>query len=164
LLKLYHKQEQLPDLGAQIRENALDHYNWDKTADVWLKHITKVETKDPHQTWLSPPQIVQPTTTIPSDLNSMVDKVNYLFANTLHKPEWVGGYLWKKILKDCTFGYRCENVQKDFYFNESHVQTQQGNQAFSIDEAIKELAFFRGQINEWEQARYETVSSMRRGQ
>ena len=34
---------------------------------------------------------------------------------------------------------RFENLQKDFYFNESHVQAQQGNQAFSIDDAIKEL-------------------------
>ena len=48
--------------------------------------------------------------------------------------------------------------------NESHLQAQQGNQAFSIDDAIQELAFFREQINEWEQARYEKVSSMGRGQ
>ena len=40
------------------------------------------------------------------------------------------------------------------------MQAQQGNQAFSIDDAIKELAFFREQINEWEKARYEKVSSM----
>ena len=55
-------------------------------------------------------------------------------------------------------------MQKDFYFNESHVQAQQGNQAFSIDDAAKELAFFRQQINEWEQARYEKMSSMGGGQ
>tara|TARA_R110002050_G_scaffold267286_2_gene408937 strand:+ start:629 stop:2278 length:1650 start_codon:yes stop_codon:yes gene_type:complete len=160
LVKLYHSRDQLPSLGAEMRNNALDYYNWDKTAEAWLKHIMKVKPKDPQETWLSPPQILQPATTIPPEINSIVDKVNYLFHNTLHKPEWIGGYLWKKVLKDCTFGYRCENVHKDFYFNESHVQAQQGNQAFSIDDAIKELAFFREQINEWEKARYEKVSSM----
>jgi glycosyltransferase involved in cell wall biosynthesis len=160
LVKLYHSRDQLPNLGAEMRNNALDYYNWDKTAEAWLKHIMKVKPKDPQETWLSPPQILQPATTIPPEIGSMVDKVNYLFHNTLHKPEWIGSYLWKKVLKDCTFGYRCENVQKDFYFNESHVQAQQGNQAFSIDDAIKELAFFREQINEWEKARYEKVSSM----
>jgi len=164
LIRLYHSRAQLPELGAEMRNNALDHYNWDKTAEAWLKHIIRVKPKDPQETWLSPPQILQPATTIPPELGSMVDKVNYLFYNTLHKPEWIGGYLWKKVLKDCTFGYRCENVQKDFYFNESHIQAQQGNQAFSIDDATKELAFFRQQINEWEQARYEKVSSMGRGQ
>ena len=164
LVKLYHSRDQLPSLGAEMRNNALDHYNWDKTAEAWLKHIMRVKPKDPQETWLSPPQILQPATSIPPEVGSMVDKVNYLFHNTLHKPEWIGSYLWKKVLKDCTFGYRCENVQKDFYFNESHVQAQQGNQAFSIDDAIKELAFFREQINEWEKARYEKVSSMQRGQ
>jgi glycosyltransferase involved in cell wall biosynthesis len=160
LVKLYHSRAQLPELGAEMRNNALDYYNWDKTAEAWLKHIMRVKPKDPQETWLSPPKILQPATTIPPEIGSMVDKVNYLFHNTLHKPEWIGSYLWKKVLKDCTFGYRCENVQKDFYFNESHVQAQQGNQAFSIDDAIKELAFFREQINEWEKARYEKVSSM----
>jgi len=160
LVKLYHSRAQLPELGAEMRNNALDYYNWDKTAEAWLKHIMRVKPKDPQETWLSPPKILQPATTIPPEIGSMVDKVNYLFSHTLHKPEWIGNYLWKKVLKDCTFGYRCENVQKDFYFNESHVQAQQGNQAFSIDDAIKELAFFREQINEWEKARYEKVSSM----
>ena len=164
LVKLYHGRAQLPELGAEMRNNALDHYNWDKTADTWLNHIIKVRPKDPQETWLSPPKILKPDTTIPNNLGSMVEKVNHLFYNTLHKPEWIGGYLWRKVLKDCTFGYRCENLQKDFYFNESHMQSQQGNQAFSIDDAIKELVFFRGQTNEWEKARYEKVSSKGRGQ
>lgn len=161
LIGLYNNREYLPNLGSDIRDKTLNHYNWDKTANVWLEHIMRVQTKDPQETWLSPPQILQPAQSIPPEIDSMVDKVNFLFHNTLYKPEWIGGYLWKKVLKDCTFGYRCENLEKDFYFNESHIQAQQGNQAFSIDDAIKELAFFRDQINEWEQARYEKISSTR---
>ena len=54
----------------------------------------RVKPKDPQETWLSPPQILQPATSIPPEVGSMVDKVNYLFHNTLHKPEWIGNYLW----------------------------------------------------------------------
>ena len=75
----------------------------------------------------------------------------------LCKPEWIGGYLWKKVLKDCTFGYRCENVNKDFYFNESHLQSTQGNQPFNWDGAYQELKTFRNQINDWERARAQLV-------
>jgi hypothetical protein len=82
----------------------------------------------------------------------------------LCKPDWIGGYLWKKVIKDCTFSYKCENLNKDFYFNESHKQSQTGNTPFSIDDAYNELKFFREQINEWEKARYEKISSMNRGQ
>ena len=87
----------------------------------------------------------------------MRDKVNYIFNNVLYKPEWIGGYLWKRILRDCTFGYRCENINKDFYFNESHIKSYNSNQPFSIDQAHKEMIHFRNQINEWEQMRSKKI-------
>jgi glycosyltransferase involved in cell wall biosynthesis len=153
LIDLHSKKDKIPQIGAEVRKRAMDHYSWDKAADVWARHLSTVQPKDPRETWLSPPRIFEPAKSIPPHLQSSIEKVNFIFTNILHKPEWVGGYLWKKVLKDCTFGYRCENVDKDFYFHESHKRSMQGNKQFSFDDACNEMVNFRNQINDWEKAR-----------
>jgi len=156
LVEMHENKDKLPQLGNNINQRARDTYTWDKTADVWLSHINSVEPKDPRQTWFSPPKIFQPAQQLPQG-GSMIDKVNFIFTNMLHKPEWLGGYLWKRVLRDCTFGYRCENLNKDFYFSESHVQSYTSNQPFSINEAAQEMIHFRNQINQWEQQRSQMI-------
>jgi|TARA_R110000824_G_scaffold126068_1_gene285428 glycosyltransferase involved in cell wall biosynthesis len=153
LIKLYNNRDKLRSIGIETCKRAKTRYTWDGAANIWADHIKNVPTRDPRETWLSPPKIFQPATSIPSHLSTNVDKVNFIFANILHKPEWIGGYLWKRVLKDCTFGYRCENLNKDFYFNESHKQSFSSNVPFSFEDACKEMANFRGQINKWETAR-----------
>ena len=153
LIRLHNQKEQLSSIGMQMRDKARGHYGWDKTAQVWIDHIHSVSLKDPKETWLSSPKIFQPAQSIPSHIESSLDKINFIFTDVLHKPEWIGSYLWKKVLKDCTFGYKCENINKDFYFNESHKQSLQSLQPFSFEEACKEMVQFRNQINEWEKAR-----------
>ena len=84
---------------------------------------------------------------------SMAHSVNHIFTNVLHKPEWIGGYLWKRVLRDVTFGYRCENMDKQFYFNESHKKTNTSNAPFCLEDAYKEMINFRKQLNNWEHSR-----------
>ena len=153
LVDIHSQKDKLPEIGAEIRKRATGHYSWDKAADVWAKYLDTVQIKDSRETWLSPAKILEPAKSIPPHLQSNIEKVNFIFTNILHKPEWVGSYLWKKVLKDCTFGYRCENVDKDFYFNESHKQSLQGNKQFSFDDACNDMTAFRNQINNWEKAR-----------
>jgi hypothetical protein len=88
-------------------------------------------------------------------LSSTTDVVNFIFTDILHKPDWIGGYLWKRVLRDVTFGYRCENSDKQFYFNESHIKNQNSNAPFSIEKACEEMSSFRNQLNNWEKIRYE---------
>mgnify|MGYP003147845925 CR=1 FL=1 len=153
LIELHSDKDALPKIGAEMRKKSIEKYSWDRAAEAWAKHISTVKIKDPRETWLSPPKIFEPARSIPENIQSNVDRVNFIFTNILHKPEWIGSYLWKKVLKDCTFGYRCENVDKDFYFNESHKQSLQSNRPFSFDEACGEMATFREQMNNWERAR-----------
>jgi glycosyltransferase involved in cell wall biosynthesis len=157
LLRLHDQRNTLPSVGMELRTRAKRHYSWDRTASVWLDHIQTVAIKDARQTWLSPPKIFQPATQIPPHIESNVDRVNFLFSDVLHKPEWIGGHFWRKVLKDCTFGYRCENINKDFYFNENHTQSISGNQPFTWDTAREELNRFREQINQWERARAQLI-------
>jgi len=157
LLRLHDQRNTLPSVGMELRTRSKRHYSWDRTASVWLDHIQTVAIKDARQTWLSPPKIFQPATQIPPHIESNVDRVNFLFSDVLHKPEWIGGHFWRKVLKDCTFGYRCENINKDFYFNENHTQSISGNQPFTWDAAREELNRFREQINKWERARAQLI-------
>ena len=163
LLKLHEHRADLPSLGMRMREKVLEKYTWDSAANAWLEHIQRVPIRDPQQTWLSPPKIFEPAPGIPANIESNIDRVNFLFTEVLHKPEWIGTYLWKKVLKDCTFGYRCENVEKDFYFNESHIQSMQGNRPFSWEEAYRELSSFRSQFNQWEQGRMQLLQQNNKG-
>jgi len=145
----------LRNKGLKISKKARAHYSWDKTADVWDKHIASVPMRDPQETWLSPPQIHEAAKHIPANIIDLADKVDFIFTNILHKPQWIGGYLWAKILRDCTFKYRVVNQDDDFYFNESHLPSMDKYQPFSFEQACEEMTFFRNQINEWENMRGE---------
>ena len=157
LISLHKEKYKLPDIGRKVQEKAIANYSWDKTADAWAKRIMSLEQKDPSTTWLSQPQIIEPATEVPAQITSITDKVNFIFENILHKPQWIGNYLWKRVLRDLTFGYRCENLTKDFYFSESHVQSYSGNTPFSVDQACQEMINFRNQINRWEEARLQMM-------
>lgn len=152
-LSSLYKNPNMGDLGLKMREAALEHYNWDDTAKRWEDRFKQIELKDLSQTWLSPSRIRLPRTDIPQKLTTNIDKVNFIFSEILCKPEWIGNYIWKRTLKDISFGYRCENMDKDFYFNESHQKSYKGNKKFSFEEACEEMYKFRLQINEWENAR-----------
>lgn len=152
-LSYLYKNPNIRNLGLEMREAALEHYDWDKTAKRWENRFKEIELKDLSETWLSPSRIKSPRTSIPQNLTTNIDKVNFIFRDILCKPEWIGNYIWKRTLKDISFGYRCENMDKDFYFNESHQKSYKGNKKFSFEEACDEMYKFRLQINEWENAR-----------
>lgn len=157
VLGMINSQKENPNFfveeGQRIRQNAINHYTWDKAADAWAKCFRDVELRDPSKTWFSPPDIKQPKTELPQGLTSAVDITNFLFQNVLCKPDWIGNHIWKRMLKDITFGFKCENMTKDFYYNESHIKSQGSNVPFSPQAALEEMTNFRNQINQWEQAR-----------
>ena len=78
----------------------------------------------------------------------------------MHKPDWIGGYFWAKILKDCMFKYRVSSSNEDFYFNESHIQSQGQYHSFSFENAMQELTKFRNNHNSWEQVRAQMIQGM----
>jgi len=157
LKQLHEKKNLLPEIGSNTRDRALENYSWDKAAGAWAKHFKTIEPKDPSTTWYSPPKIFEPAKDLPQGLNSTTDAVNFIFTDILHKPEWIGGYLWKRVLRDVSFGYRCENMDKQFYFNESHIKNQNSNTPFSIGQACEEMASFRKQLNNWEHIRMQKI-------
>ena len=140
----------LRNRGLETSKRARAHYSWDKTADIWANHIASIPMRDPSETWLSPPKIHEAATQMPTHIKDLADQVNFIFTDIIHKPHWIGGYLWAKILRDCTFKYRIANSDDEFYFNESHLPSMDKYQPFSIGQACQEMTHFRNQINEWE--------------
>ena len=158
MLESYKKDNDFfKDKGEKVRQRATDHYTWDKTADVWAKRFHEVELRDLSETWMSPPDIKEPQKQIPQSISTPVEMTNFIFNSVLCKPQWIGNHIWKRMLKDLTFGFKCDSMSKDFYFNEAHVKSQGGNSPFSPQDAIEEMASFRNQINQWEQSRLDIM-------
>tara|TARA_R110000744_G_scaffold90858_1_gene176391 strand:+ start:145 stop:1791 length:1647 start_codon:yes stop_codon:yes gene_type:complete len=153
LKQLHSRKSEISEIGKQVRDRSLQNYSWDKTADIWATYFKTIEKKDPATTWYSPLNAPQPSQGLPDGLNSTAEAVNYIFTDILHKPEWMGGYLWKRVLRDVSFGYKCENMDKQFYFNESHVKGHSSNSPFSLKQACEEMTNFRNQLNNWEHIR-----------
>lgn len=147
--------------GIEMSKLANQHYNWDKTAQVWIDRFKQIEIKDSSETWKSEVDIRIPVDTIPDDMHDLTDQVNYLFQHVLHRPEWIGGYLWAKTLRDCTFGYRVQNSEEDYYFNESHLPNADKYQKFGFADAARDFINLRNQWNEWEQLRGELNATNR---
>ena len=143
----------LRNRGLETSKRARAHYSWDKTADIWAERIASIPMRDPSETWFSPPQIYEAATHLPANIKDLADKVDFIFTDILHKPRWIGGYLWAKVLRDCTFKYRVINGSDEFYFNESHLTSMDKYQPFSFEKACEEMTHFRNQMNEWEAVR-----------
>lgn len=143
----------LRKLGLEMASNARQHYDWDKTAQMWIDHFKTVPIRDHSETWDSPISIKPPATTIPNGIVDLKEQINYIFSNVLHKPEWIGGYFWSKVIKDITFGYRVHNSEDDYYFHESHVPQVDKYQKFNMVMAVQELTNLRNEWNKWEQIR-----------
>jgi len=160
ILEIFVNNKASLELYGQAQSIAArKHYDWDKTANIWINYFKNIPMRNWSETWQSPPQIKNPIEGIPSDIIDIVDKVNYLFTNVLHKPEWIGTYFWSKILKDCTLGYRVKNSEDDYYFNESHMPSMNKHEPFDFMQAGKSLALMREQWNNWEKIRGEAIAN-----
>jgi len=151
----YIDRDDLQMIGLDMSKKAKESYDWDKTANMWIEHFKTIPLKNLNETWQSQPNIRIPAEDIPSNIVDLADQVSYLFNRVLYKPEWIGGYLWSKTIKDCTFGYRVHNSEEDYYFHESHLPNVEKYQKFNYADAAKDFTGLRNQWNEWEKLRGE---------
>jgi glycosyltransferase involved in cell wall biosynthesis len=140
------------NLGLSSRQKALHIYNWDKTAKTWIDRIKEIEFRDLSETWYSEPDIKSPSSEIPYHLQDPVDQVDFLFKNVLHKPDWIGGPLWSKVLRDLSYGFAPSGIDEDVYWSDSNSSNAK-NKSFDLEEAHSQLSQLRGQFNQMEQLR-----------
>lgn len=138
------------DNGNAVYQLARNHYDWDKTAQVWIDYFKTVPMRDWSETYLSPIKVLEPATDMPNNIVTTEDQVNYLFSHVLHRPDLIGGWFWSKVIKDVTFGYRVAPSEEDYYFNESHLPSQNKYQPYNMEGVVKDLTSMRKMWNELE--------------
>lgn len=145
-------------IGKQCLENYHKVYHWDKAAKIWADYFLSQPLKDINSTWYSPPRIFNPATTIPEGLENMAvsEQANWLFSAVLGKPEWIGGSMWQRIVKDLTYRASMSNDIPGYYFNDlSHPDIEKKYDSFNLSKAHALLSGLRQNMNGWEKARYE---------
>jgi len=138
------------DLANTVYQKARNHYDWDKTAQVWIDHFKTVPMRDWSETYLSPIKVLEPATDMPNNIVTTEDQVNYLFTHVLHRPDMIGGWFWSKVIKDVTFGYRVNPSEEDYYFNESHLPDQNKYQPYNMEGVVKDFTNMRNHWNQLE--------------
>lgn len=138
------------NLQDDIYKKSRNHYNWDKTAQVWIDHFKTVPMRDFSKTYLSPIKVLEPTDSMPNNIVTTEDQISYLFSHVLHRPDMIGGWFWSKVIKDVTFGYRVIPSEDDYYFNESHLPSQNKYQPYNMEGVVKDLTSMRKRWNELE--------------
>ena len=146
--------------GMEIRKNTLAHYDWDKTAAVWEEYFINTPVIDPNFTWLSGSKQFTPTTQLPPTDIPVKEQVNYLFYHVLGIPEWIGGHLWRRLLRDLTYQATAASSNNGFYFNESHLKDKMNFDTFKIQEAYNKLFQLRQSYNHCDGIRMQKVQAL----
>ena len=139
----------------------MSYYNWDKTAATWEEYFMNTPVIDQQFTWLSGSRNFSPTSQLPSKDIPIKDQVNYLFHNVLGTPEWIGGQLWRRLLKDLTYQATAANSNNGFYFNESHLKDKMNFDKFHLQDAYNRLFELRKSYNQCDHVRMEKVQSLK---
>jgi glycosyltransferase involved in cell wall biosynthesis len=156
-----HPRRYLIKKGMELRERAMSYYNWDKTAAVWEEYFMNTPVIDQQLTWLSGSRNFSPTPQLPSKDIPIKEQVNYLFHNVLGIPEWIGGQLWRRLIKDLTYQATAANSNNGFYFNESHLKDKMNFDKFNLQDAYNRILELRKSYNQCDHVRMEKVQSLK---
>lgn len=158
-------REERTDVGKKTEKLARKYYNWDAAANKWINFFLNepVISEDMSTTWLSPPKIEQAAPPIPKELTSPKDQATYLFSEVLRKPQWVYGYMWRKLIRDLTYRAHMKSITNEvFYFNEMHIRDNRSNFTdYNKDKAYKQMCNSREMFNKWEKTRWDMLSNER---
>lgn len=144
-------KEELTKMGRDTYIKTLSCYNWDKTASRWIDYFKSCDIKEDSKTWKSPADIRKPKA-IDESLKSPLDQANFLICEVLCKPELLGSFLWRRLLKELTYKATVENLSS-YYINESHNKDALKMKAFSYQDAYKQIVSLREYYNTWESHR-----------
>jgi glycosyltransferase involved in cell wall biosynthesis len=155
--------EERKKAGEKSRKLALKYYNWDRAAQKWMNFFLNepVISESMRETWLSPPEILEPGPPIPDEVKSPKDQARYLFDRVLRKPSWIHGFHWRKLVRDLTYKAHLKSTTNDvFFFNESHIRDNKNNFVeYDKHKAYEQLAHSRNQFNKLEQARWDQINN-----
>jgi glycosyltransferase involved in cell wall biosynthesis len=144
-------KEELKNIGLEIYRNTISKYNWNKTAEKWATYIRNTPVIPYEKAWGSPIKILQPAP-FNQNLTMPLDQTNFLISEVLRKPELIGSFLWRRLLKELTYKSTVENLS-NFYINEHHYKDALKMKPFTYKDAYDSMVALRNFYNTWEQYR-----------
>lgn len=145
-------------MGFNTRQAFLEHFQWDKTGQMWENYFDSVEIQPDEKTWKSPPRISYPKPkpkNIPEGI-SHEELSKWLITDVLCEPEKVNSFMQARLTRDLMYG--CSTATTGgMYFNESSANFDAKNirNPFSFDMAYDHMAALCQRRNSWEQKRAE---------
>jgi glycosyltransferase involved in cell wall biosynthesis len=136
-------------------------YNWDYTAKKWADYFLNTPVKSFNETWGSAARMFNPAKSLPENINqiSPSEQVSWLFTNVLGKPQLINGAMWKRIVRDLTYGITASSHVPGYYSNDfSMPDSEKRIEEFNISKAFEMLYNSRMQLNHWENVRLEKVN------
>ena len=148
--------------ATKCYENSKKIYNWDYTADKWLKYFLETPVPDASQTWESPSRIFNPATRIPDQIlqSPPIEQINWLFINVLGRPDLINKSMWKRMAKDLLYRSTMTSHIAGYYYNDySHPDMEKRFEEFTIEKALQTCLNMRNHFNQWESIRLQKVNT-----
>lgn len=131
--------------GKETYEKFLEHYNWDKTAKVWMDAIDEVGYGD----WDSPPNIFTPSNNCPEGLNN-AQFIEWAVMNILGRPGLLNSLFSSSLIRDLNLGVM-KPMPGSWFSSDLDPTVQQT--PINRDMIIKNLTDRRNADNFWESVR-----------
>lgn len=139
-------------MGQRASAATRVHYDYDKTAKVWIDYIDSVEFPSHDLTWNSKPKIHKPNLSIPPGLNDE-EFVRWILIHVAGRPDLVNSYTGLRMIRDIAWKKTISGMG-GMYFNEmSTLGLMDRVEHFNRDRAIEKCLDMCEFQNEWERAR-----------
>jgi len=144
--------------GMDAYMGARRHYNWDKCAKVWEKHLDNIEPMNYEETWGSESRIQKKTDTIPENLTNS-ELVEWGMRNVVGMTEDRSAYIESRLVRDLNHGQSTMSNQDLFYDESSYIATQQSHVPFGLEDALEKMNSMRDYKNAWEMNRLAYINN-----
>ena len=132
--------------GRQSHLLAKQHYDWDKTAETWMRYLDNVKVENK---WGLPPRLHQPNLNVPQ-LPSIEMFLQWCIANVLGEPEKGDSYFATKLARDLNYGATIYNAGGPCADDMSHTSEIPTYKPFGPKELVNYLAFLCERRNRYE--------------
>ncbi len=140
-------------MGWQARRAVEQHYTWDLCARRWMEHIDSVAVRPHEQTWLAPPRLHTPASTVPAGLSNE-EFVRWGMFHVAGRPDLIGSYTALRMIRDLNWGMTFSYGMGGAYYNEaSTLGVRQRYSPFYRDRALAVMADICARRNRWETLR-----------
>jgi len=90
-------------MGFLARKGVLEHYTYDKTAEIWANHFRSVKLKDLSTTWNSPSRLFTPNENFPAELSNE-EFIRWGVTHILNQPKKVNSFMAIRLARDLNWG------------------------------------------------------------